>query len=191
MYAYSPDIPGSLVNYALITPETHPFTVLSSWGKYSAFSAAKAIHTVSMFRSTWYPLLLGGQRRCGFKACPRDQRCGNRALTLWSRVQRLNHSATRSTCYIVTVYLSIFLAVVYNLFPNKLSVCKASTAIDLRHLAESSVSCYRQKIPLNVMVQNIITVISSATFVLPVSSYTNFIGVLLDSFMRPTYIFHK
>ena len=47
------------------------FTVSSSWGECSIFSAAEAIHTVSIFCSTLYPLLLGGQRRCEFKACPR------------------------------------------------------------------------------------------------------------------------
>ena len=51
---------------------THTFTVSSHWGESSAF-AAHAIHTVhvSIFRSTRYPLLLGGQRQCGFKPCPR------------------------------------------------------------------------------------------------------------------------
>ena len=33
--------------------------------------AAEAIHTISIFRSTRYPLLLGGQRQCRFKSCPR------------------------------------------------------------------------------------------------------------------------
>jgi hypothetical protein len=33
--------------------------------------AAEAIHTISIFHSTRYPLLLGGQRQCRFKSCPR------------------------------------------------------------------------------------------------------------------------
>ena len=41
------------------------------WGECSTFSAAVAIHTVPIFHSTWHPLLLGGQRRCGFKDRPR------------------------------------------------------------------------------------------------------------------------
>jgi hypothetical protein len=36
---------------------THSFTVLSSWEE---CSAAEAIHTISIFCSTRYPLLLGG-----------------------------------------------------------------------------------------------------------------------------------
>ena len=32
--------------------------------------ATEAIHTISIFRSTRYPLLLGGQRQCRFKSCP-------------------------------------------------------------------------------------------------------------------------
>ena len=50
---------------------THSFTVTSPWGEYIAFSAAEAIHTVPIFRSTWFPLLLGGHRWCRFKAYPR------------------------------------------------------------------------------------------------------------------------
>ena len=48
------------------------FSVSSSWEECSAFSAAEAIRTIfALFRSTRYPSLLGGQRQCGFKACPR------------------------------------------------------------------------------------------------------------------------
>ena len=36
-------------------------------GEYGAFPAAEAIQTITNFRSTWYPLLLGEQKRCGFK----------------------------------------------------------------------------------------------------------------------------
>ena len=50
---------------------------------------------------TRYPLLLGGQRQCGFKACPRllhmTGAAGIEPQTSRSRVQRLNRSATRST----------------------------------------------------------------------------------------------
>ena len=50
---------------------------------------------------TRYPLLLGGQRQCGFKACPRllhmTGAAGIKPQTSRSRVQRLNRSATRST----------------------------------------------------------------------------------------------
>ena len=65
-------------------------------GEYSTFSAAVAIHTVPILRSTWYPLLLLGQRRCGFKACPRllhmTGAAGIEPRTARSRVQRLNRS---------------------------------------------------------------------------------------------------
>ena len=44
---------------------TPSFTVSSPWWECSAFSAAVAIHTVPICRSTWCPLLLGSQRRCG------------------------------------------------------------------------------------------------------------------------------
>ena len=51
--------------------------------------------------STWYPLLLEGQRRRGFKACPRllhmTDAAGIESQTFSARVQRLNHSAMRST----------------------------------------------------------------------------------------------
>ena len=50
---------------------------------------------------TRYPLLLGGQRQCGFKACPTllhmTGAAGIEPQTSKSRVQRLNRSATRST----------------------------------------------------------------------------------------------
>ena len=51
--------------------ETHSFKIASPWGECSAFLAADAILTISIFRSTWFPLLLFGQRQCGSKACPR------------------------------------------------------------------------------------------------------------------------
>ena len=62
------------------------------------FSAAVAIRTVPICRSIWYPSLLGGQRRCGFKTCPRLlHTAGIGPQSVISRVQRLNHSATRFT----------------------------------------------------------------------------------------------
>ena len=48
-----------------------------------------------------YSLLLGGQRRCGFKTCPRllhiFRAAGIEPQNLRSQVQHLNHSATLST----------------------------------------------------------------------------------------------
>ena len=40
------------------------------WGKFTAFSAANAIHNFSNFRSTRYPSLLGGQRQHGMRSLP-------------------------------------------------------------------------------------------------------------------------
>ena len=64
--------------YSLISPrvqQTLQFTPLVwelspiwshlLWGEFSAFSAAKAIHNFSSFRSTRYQSLLGGQRQYG------------------------------------------------------------------------------------------------------------------------------
>ena len=39
-------------------------------GEFSAFSAANAIHNSPIFRSTRYPLLLGGQRQYGMRSLP-------------------------------------------------------------------------------------------------------------------------
>ena len=83
---YSPDIPEGSSDLYINYPQVLELTLSQSHlnGENAAqFSAAVAIHTVPISRSTWYPLLLGEQRLCGFKALPNafthDQRCGNRA----------------------------------------------------------------------------------------------------------------
>ena len=57
-------------------------------------------YTTFFSRSTRYPLLLGGQRRCGFIAFPRllhmTSTAGIKPQTSRSRVLHLNHSATSS-----------------------------------------------------------------------------------------------
>ena len=98
MVIYNPDIPKGSPNLTSVTPRygTHSFTVSSLLGEWSTFSAAVAIHTVPNFCSTWYPLLLGGQRRCGFKACPRllhmTSATGIEPQTPWSWVIALTTS---------------------------------------------------------------------------------------------------
>ena len=58
---------------------------------------------------TRYPLLLGGQRQCGYKACPRllhlTGASGIEPQTPRSRVPRLNRSATRSTIQLIAYTL--------------------------------------------------------------------------------------
>ena len=51
---------------------THAFTVSSSWEECNTNKCSEAIYTISIFRSTRYPLLLGRQSECGFKPCPRS-----------------------------------------------------------------------------------------------------------------------
>ena len=119
MAIYSPDIPSIYIGLYIKLPpgiRTHSFTVSSPWGECRAFSAAEAIHTVPIFRSTWYPLLLCG---CVFKACPRllhmTSAVGIESRIPRSRVQRPHHSAMcftlrlqRSTRHIMHIYINNF-----------------------------------------------------------------------------------
>ena len=100
------DIPDSSADFTITFPGygTHTYTVSSPWGEcsHAAYKGNGFIpFTTFFFRSTRYPLLLGDQRRCGFKACPRllhmTGAAGIEPQTPRSRVLRLNHSATRST----------------------------------------------------------------------------------------------
>ena len=51
--------------------ETHSFTFSSPWGEYMQCIFYSCSHSQSTnSRSTWYPLILAGERRCGFKTCP-------------------------------------------------------------------------------------------------------------------------
>jgi hypothetical protein len=53
---------------------THSIKVASPWGECNPILFSY-LHltpfTISIFRSNRYPILLGGQRQCGFKSCPR------------------------------------------------------------------------------------------------------------------------
>ena len=40
------------------------------WGEFTTFSAADAIHNSPMFRSTVYPLQLGGEKQYGMRSLP-------------------------------------------------------------------------------------------------------------------------
>ena len=101
VYACSSDIPESSADFTFIAPGigTHSFRVSSPWEARSAFLQPKPRST--NFHSTWYPLLLVGQRQCGLKACPRillmPSTAGVEPQVLRSRDKRLNHSARRST----------------------------------------------------------------------------------------------
>ena len=96
-YIYSPDIPIDSVNCVSITPGigAHSFIISSPWGQCSVFSAAEAIHMVSIFFPTWFLLPLGGQKGCGFKTSPRLLRityaAGIEPQTPRSQVQHHNH----------------------------------------------------------------------------------------------------
>ena len=96
----SPKAHRTYINYPQIL-ELNSFTVSSPWGGCSMFTAAAAFHSVPVFRSTRYQLLLGGQRQCGFKACHRllnmTSAVGIEPQTPQSRVQHLNRSAMHST----------------------------------------------------------------------------------------------
>ena len=75
VYVFSPDIPVNRFSglYIIYTQVLELALSQSHLPGENAeqFSAAVAIRTVPTFRSTWYPLLLGGQKRCGFKVYPR------------------------------------------------------------------------------------------------------------------------
>ena len=97
---------------------TYSFTVSSPGVECSTFSAAEAIHTVLIFHSTWYPVLSGGQRRCGFKASPGLLHITSNAAiesqTPWSQVQPLKCLTVRSTsCECVKQDPQIFLKMIY------------------------------------------------------------------------------
>ena len=65
MPIYSPDIPEGSSDFTINYPQILELTLSQSHlpGEDAAqFSAAVAIHTVPIFRSTWYPLLLGEKR---------------------------------------------------------------------------------------------------------------------------------
>ena len=69
MYAYSPDIPVSSANFTLITPRywNSLFHTLISQGRMQRIFFRLKPFTQCQF--SFHPLLLGGQRFCGFKAC--------------------------------------------------------------------------------------------------------------------------
>ena len=67
----SPDIPVGSSNFYINRPpgiETHSFTVWSTCGECCTISYSCGHTHSTSFCSTWYPLLLGGQRQCGFNA---------------------------------------------------------------------------------------------------------------------------
>ena len=57
------------LQFALLVLE-FSFMVSSPLGEYSTFSAANVIHNFPIFRSTWYPSLLGGQSQYGMRSLP-------------------------------------------------------------------------------------------------------------------------
>ena len=65
--------------------------------------------------------MLGVQRRCEFKVCLRllhmTSAAGIKPQTPWSRVQRLNHSATRSTHFITKSLLVTSMIFISHLHP--------------------------------------------------------------------------
>ena len=90
----------------------------------------EAIHTEPIFCSTWYPLLLGGQRRCGFKACLRllhmTRFAGIEPQTPRSRVQRLNRlvmHSSKSWCCLLTDLTNVRYNYMFASDEEKYSVC--------------------------------------------------------------------
>jgi hypothetical protein len=73
VHIYSPAIPNSSADFTQVTPwyGNSLYYGLISRRRMQLFAAANAVHTLSVFRSTRYPLLLGSQRKCGFKSCQR------------------------------------------------------------------------------------------------------------------------
>ena len=108
MYAYSvvQIFPVCSAGFTLLTPRygvrTRSFTVSSPCGGCSAILCSCSHSHIANFRSTWYPLLLGGQKRCGVKACPMLLHwlalgeSNHRPLDLWSNTVR---SRTRKYSY--------------------------------------------------------------------------------------------
>ena len=91
VYVYSPDIPSRFSRLYIKYPQVLELTLSQSnlpGVNAAPFSAAEA---------TWYLLLLGGQRHCGFKACPKllhvTGAAGIESQTPRSWGQSLNHLA--------------------------------------------------------------------------------------------------
>ena len=123
LYIYNPDIPVDSVDYTLITPHfgTHTFTVSSPCHSHS-----------TNFCSTWYPLLLSGQRRCEFKACPRLLHMTSGAKIepnmSWSQVERLKHSTVGgNVCLCVCVRLCVCVCVCVCLSASQLQIHSSVT----------------------------------------------------------------
>ena len=70
---YSPDIPSKSSDFTLFTPRywNSLFHSLISVGRMQRNFCSCSHSYSTNFPSTWYPLLLGRQRWCGIKACPR------------------------------------------------------------------------------------------------------------------------
>ena len=81
-------------------------------------AAATIDPTLNLF--TRYPLLFGGRRQCGFKACPRRLHLtGSSEIepqTPRSRIPRLNHSVTRS-CNAYIIILLVLSTSIYFCLP--------------------------------------------------------------------------
>ena len=95
----SPLIPVGSAEFTLITPgiRSHYFTLITLWIQRIFNHPHSTNH-----HSTWYPLLLGGQRRCAFKAFSRLlHNAGAVGIEPQNprprpRVQSLNHSVSLS-----------------------------------------------------------------------------------------------
>ena len=116
---YGPAITVSSADFAFINPRYwnslfHSLIFLDRMQR--IFCSCSHSHSTS-FRSTWYPLLLGGQRRCGFNACPRllhvTSAAGVESQTNRSRVQHLNHSATRVIGFCLNKVILFYLILFY------------------------------------------------------------------------------
>ena len=71
VYVYSPYIPVDWADFTLFSPRYWNSYSLISLGRIqSIFCSSSQSHSTN-FHSTWYSLLLGGQRRCGFRVGPR------------------------------------------------------------------------------------------------------------------------
>ena len=96
-----PRLFSRLYNYLPWFWNSHVYCLISPWGHATYKGNGFIPFTTFFSRSTRYQLLLGGQRRCGFKACVRllhmTGAAGIEPKTPRSRVLRLDHSATRST----------------------------------------------------------------------------------------------
>ena len=107
---YSPDIPLGSADFTLITPRywNSRFYSLISLGRMQHFFCTCSHAHSTNFRSTWYPLLLGGQKHCGFKAYPRLSHMtksnprpldlGSYALTTWPRTPQVPFPISMLQC---------------------------------------------------------------------------------------------